>query len=220
MIRVLIADDQPLFRAGLRMLLDAEPDCEVVGEADDGAAAVRATRALHPDVVVMDVRMPDVDGLEATRIIASDPALATTRVVVLTTFDLDEYVFEALRSGATGFLLKDADPEELIKAVRCAHEGDALTSPSVTRRLIEEFAARPENRTVDPEALDQLTEREREIVALVARGLNNREIADAAFISEATARTHVSRAMTKLGVRDRAQLVVTAYESGLVVPGT
>jgi DNA-binding NarL/FixJ family response regulator len=218
MIRVVLADDQPLIRAGLRMLLDAEDDVDVIGEADDGRAAVEVVRRVQPDVVVMDIRMPEVDGLEATREIVADPTLEAVRVVVLTTFDLDEYVFEAIRSGATGFLLKDAEPDDLVRAVRAASEGEALMSPSVTRRLIAEFAARPEHRTVTTDALQVLTEREREVVALVAGGLSNDEIAETLFISRATARTHVSRAMTKLGARDRAQLVVAAYESGLVSP--
>ena len=218
MIRIVLADDQQLIRAGLRLLLDTEDDLEVVGEADDGREAVRRVRELVPDVVVMDIRMPEVDGLEATREIVADPRLESVRVVVLTTFDLDEYVFEAIRSGATGFLLKDAEPDDLIRAVRAASEGEALMSPSVTRRLIAEFAARPEHRTVDTDALRELTEREREVVALVAGGLSNDEIAETLFISRATARTHVSRAMTKLAARDRAQLVVAAYESGLVTP--
>jgi DNA-binding NarL/FixJ family response regulator len=217
-VRVVLADDQPLIRAGLRMLLDAEDDIEVVGEAADGAAAIALVRRLVPDVVVMDVRMPGVDGLEATRTIAADDSLAAVKVVVLTTFDLDEYVFEALRSGATGFLLKDSEPVELVRAVRLASTGEALMSPSVTRRLIAEFASRPEHRPVDTRALRDLTDREREVVALVAGGLSNEEIAETLFISPATARTHVSRAMTKLAARDRAQLVVIAYESGLVTP--
>jgi DNA-binding NarL/FixJ family response regulator len=215
-VRIVLADDQTLLRAGLRVLLAAEDDIEVVAEADDGAEAIDAVREHHPDVVVMDVRMPRMDGLAATRAIVSDPELDSTRVVVLTTFDLDEYVFEALRAGASGFLLKDAEPAELVRAVRCAAAGEALMSPSITRRLIAEFASRPEQRSVDHAALDVLTDREREVVALVAGGLSNDEIAAMLFISVATARTHVSRAMTKLGARDRAQLVVAAYESGLV----
>jgi DNA-binding NarL/FixJ family response regulator len=215
-ITVVLADDQTLLRAGLRALLDAEHDITVVAEADDGVDAIDIVRRHRPDVVVMDVRMPRLDGLAATRAIVSDPELDETRVVVLTTFDLDEYVFEAIRSGASGFLLKDAEPGDLVRAVRCAAAGDALISPGVTRRLIAEFAARPEQRRVDRAALDVLTDREREVVALVAGGLTNDEIAAMLFISSATARTHVSRAMVKLHARDRAQLVVLAYESGLV----
>jgi DNA-binding NarL/FixJ family response regulator len=217
-IRVVLADDQVLLRAGLRMLLDAEDDIEVVGEAEDGATAIELTREHFPDVILMDIRMPNVDGLAATRTIVADPSLASVHVVVLTTFDLDEYVFEAIRAGATGFLLKDAEPTELLRAIRYAAVGDSLVAPSVTRRLIAQFAASPEHRTVDPTALGELTEREREVVARVASGLNNDEIADALYISPATARTHVSRAMIKLGARDRAQLVVFAFESGLVAP--
>jgi DNA-binding NarL/FixJ family response regulator len=215
-ITVVLADDQTLLRAGLRALLDAEHDITVVAEADDGVDAIDIVRRHRPDVVVMDVRMPRLDGLAATRAIVSDPELDETRVVVLTTFDLDEYVFEAIRSGASGFLLKDAEPGDLVRAVRCAAAGDALISPGVTRRLIAEFAARPEQRRVDRAALDVLTDREREVVALVAGGLTNDEIAATLFISSATARTHVSRAMVKLHARDSAQLVVLAYESGLV----
>ena len=218
MIRVVLADDQSLIRAGLRALLDAEDDLAVVGEARDGVAAIDVVRRERPDVVVMDIRMPIMDGLEATRQIVADTALRDVKVVVLTTFELDEYVFEALRSGAAGFLVKDTEPVELLRAIRCAAAGDALLSPGVTRRLIAEFAARPEHRTIDTAALSVLTDREREIVALVASGLSNEEIADSLFISPATSRTHVSRAMVKLGARDRAQLVVVAYESGLVAP--
>jgi DNA-binding NarL/FixJ family response regulator len=217
-IRVVLADDQSLIRAGLRALLDAEDDLTVVGEARDGVAALDVVRRECPDVVVMDIRMPIMDGLEATRQIVADGALRDVKVVVLTTFELDEYVFEALRSGAAGFLVKDTEPVELLRAIRCAAAGDALLSPGVTRRLIAEFAARPEHRTIDTSALSVLTDREREIVALVAGGLSNEEIADSLFISPATSRTHVSRAMVKLGARDRAQLVVVAYESGLVAP--
>ena len=216
MIRVVLADDQVLLRAGLRVLIDAEDDLEVVGEAEDGVEAIDAVRRLRPDVVVMDIRMPDLDGLAATRQIVADPDLAGVHVVVLTTFDLDEYVFEAIRAGATGFLLKDAEPTELLRAVRCAAAGEALMSPTVTRRLIAEFAARPEHRVIDTAALGELTDREREVVALVGGGLSNEEIAAQLYISPATARTHVSRAMIKLNARDRAQLVVFAYESGLI----
>jgi DNA-binding NarL/FixJ family response regulator len=216
MIRIVLADDQALLRAGLRVLLDAEDDLEVVGEAEDGDDAIATVRRLRPDVVVMDIRMPDLDGLAATREIVADPELAGVHIVVLTTFDLDEYVFEAIRAGATGFLLKDAEPTELLRAIRLAAAGEALMAPTVTRRLIAEFAARPEHRTIDTTALRQLTDREREVVALVAGGLSNEEIAAELYISPATARTHVSRAMIKLNARDRAQLVVFAYESGLI----
>jgi DNA-binding NarL/FixJ family response regulator len=217
-IRVLLADDQALVRAGFRALLDAQPDVEVVGEADDGAEALRLCGELVPDVVLMDIRMPGLDGLAATARITADPALTGVRVVVLTTFELDEPVFEALRSGASGFLVKDTEPAELVRAVRAAVAGDALLSPGVTRRLIAEFAARskaPDGRT----ELGALTEREREVVTLVGMGLSNDEIARRLVVSPLTAKTHVSRAMVKLGARDRAQLVVLAYESGLVRPG-
>jgi DNA-binding NarL/FixJ family response regulator len=218
-IRVALADDQPLVRAGFAMILSAEPDIEIVGEAGDGRAAEALARQTEPDVMLMDVRMPGVDGLEATRRILADPALGSVRVLMLTTFELDEYVFEALRSGASGFLVKHTDPDELVRAVREVVAGEALLSPSVTRRLIAEFArSSPRPSQPPPTALEELTEREREVVSLVALGLNNHEIADELVISPATARTHVSRAMIKAGARDRAQLVVVAYQSGLVRP--
>ena len=220
MIRVVLADDQALLRAGIRALLDAEDDIEVVGEASDGAEAVTVVRATEPDVVLMDIRMPGTDGLEATRQIAADERLSGTRVVVLTTFDLDEYVFEAVRIGASGFLVKDTEPAELLRGVRAVAAGDALLSPGVTRRLIGEFATRSRPGAAPAaDRLGELTDREREVVALVGEGLNNDEIAQRLFLSPATAKTHVSRSMIKLHVRDRAQLVVLAYESGLVRPG-
>jgi DNA-binding NarL/FixJ family response regulator len=218
MIRVVLADDQALVRGGFRALLDAQDDISVVGEAATGDEAVALTARLRPDIVLMDIRMPGSDGLDATRRIGEDPALDAVRVVILTTFELDEYVFEALRSGASGFLVKDTEPVELLRAVRAVAAGDALLSPSVTRRLIEAFATA----TTDPPPgveLDLLTNREREVMTLVAAGLSNDEIADRLFVSPATAKTHVNRAMTKLGARDRAQLVVFAYESGLVRAG-
>ena len=220
MIRVVLADDQPLVRAGFRMLLEAEDDIEVVGEADDGAEAVRLTVALLPDVVLMDIRMPGVDGLEALRRISADDGLAAVKVLVLTTFELDEYVFEAVRLGASGFLVKHTQPADLVRAVREVAAGEALLSPSVTRRLIEEFVARPARPELTPSSMTVLTDREREVVALVAQGLTNDEIAKELVVSPATARTHVSRAMVKLHARDRAQLVVFAYQTGLVRPGT
>jgi DNA-binding NarL/FixJ family response regulator len=218
-IRVLLADDQTLVRAGFRVLLERGDDIEVIGEVSNGAEAVDAARSARPDVVLMDIRMPVLDGLEATRRIVADELLAGVRVVVLTTFELDEYVFEALRAGASGFLLKDIDPEDLRQAVRVAAAGDALLSPSVTRRLITEFASRPARPASDPQRLAALTGREREVLALVGGGLSNEEIGQRLFMSPATAKTHVSRAMAKLGARDRAQLVVAAYEGGLVTPG-
>ncbi|GHF09715.1 DNA-binding response regulator [Amycolatopsis deserti] len=218
MIRVVLADDQALVRAGFRVLLETEDGFEVCGEAADGAQALALAREHRPDVVVMDIRMPGVDGLTATREITGDPELEGVKVLVLTTFDVDEYVFQALRAGASGFLLKDTDPVELLHALRVVASGEALLAPTVTRRLISEFVGRPENRRVDTGAVRQITDREREVLALVAGGLSNDEIAAQLVISPATARTHVSRIMTKLGARDRAQLVVLAYESGLVTP--
>ena len=218
MIRVVLADDQALVRAGFRALLDAQDDIEVVGEAANGDDAVEVTTASRPDVVLMDIRMPGSDGLDATRRIGDDPALRAVKVVMLTTFEIDEYVFEAIRAGASGFLVKDTEPVELLRAVRAVAGGDALLSPGVTRRLIEAFAT--QSREPRPSSdLDQLTQREREVMALVAEGLTNDEIAERLFVSPATAKTHVNRAMTKLGARDRAQLVVAAYQSGLVRPG-
>jgi DNA-binding NarL/FixJ family response regulator len=211
-IRVLIADDQELVRTGFRVILSAEPDIEVVGEAADGRKAIEAVRTLRPEIVVMDIRMPNLDGIEATRAIAAVPG--AVRVLILTTFDLDEYVYAALRAGASGFLLKDAGPEELLRAIRVVADGDALLAPSVTRRLIAELAARPDPQP--PPELTSLTDREREILQLVAAGLSNAEIAGQLVISPLTAKTHVGRILAKLDRRDRAQLVTLAYESGLV----
>jgi DNA-binding NarL/FixJ family response regulator len=217
-VRVVLADDQTLVRAGFRSLLDHTAGIEVVGEAADGAEAVDLVRRTRPDVVLMDVRMPTVDGIEATRRITADPALVGVKVVMLTTFEVDDYVFTALRAGASGFLLKDIDPDDLRRAVQVVAAGDALLAPSVTRRLIATFAATSARHPEHVERLGVLTEREREVVGLVATGLANDDIAGQLFISVATAKTHVSRAMIKLGVRDRAGLVVLAYESGLVAP--
>jgi DNA-binding NarL/FixJ family response regulator len=218
-IRVALADDQALVRAGFRVLLDAEPGFEVVGVASNGRDAVELARAQRPHVILMDIRMPEIDGIEATRQIVADPALDDVRVLILTTFELDEYIVDALRAGASGFLLKDIDPVELVRAVKVVAAGESLLSPSVTRRLISEFVVRSGTSVTPSPTLDVLTDREREVLALVGGGLSNQEIAAELFISVATARTHVSRAMTKLHARDRAQLVVAAYESRLVTPG-
>ncbi|MBF4569665.1 response regulator transcription factor [Plantibacter sp. VKM Ac-2880] len=219
MIRVVVVDDQALIRGGFRALLDAEPDIEVVGEAATGEAALELVRRGHPDVVLMDIRMPGGDGLAATEAIVADPALGSTRIIVVTTFELDEYVAQAIRAGASGFLVKDTEPAELIRAVRVVASGDALLSPGVTRRLLTQVAgviAAP----LDAAAIAGLTDREREVLALVGRGLTNEEIGGALFLSPLTAKTHVSRVMSKLAARDRVRLVVIAYETGLVSPGS
>ncbi|TDE58415.1 response regulator transcription factor [Nonomuraea mesophila] len=217
MIRVLLADDQPLIRSGFRALLDLEDDIEVVAEAGDGDRAVALAREHLPDIALVDIQMPVADGIEATRRIAADPALAGVRVVILTNYGLDEYVFDALRAGAAGFLVKDIVPEDLLHAVRVAARGDALLAPSITRKLIDRYVTQPLH-TGAATGLDELTNREREAVVLVAQGLSNDQIAGRMVISPMTAKTHVNRAMTKLRARDRAQLVVFAYESGLVTP--
>jgi DNA-binding NarL/FixJ family response regulator len=218
MIRVLLVDDQKLVRAGFRSILEDEDDISVVGEASDGTEALRLARDLEPDVVLMDVQMPEVDGLEATRRIGADPRLAHVKVIILTTFDLDDYVYAALRAGASGFLLKDIEPLEMLHGIRVVARGDALLAPSVTRRLISEFAAHGKKPDPSPR-LNVLTAREREVMTVVAEGLSNTEIAERFFLSTATVKTHVSRIMTKLGVRDRAQLVIIAYESAMITPG-
>ncbi len=220
MIRVLLADDQALIRAGFRVLLETAKDMAVVGEAHNGSEAVDLARQHCADVVLMDIRMPGMDGLEATRRIAADDNLAGVKVIILTTFESDEYVYQAIRAGASGFLVKDAEPAELIQAIRVVAAGDALLAPRVTRRLITDLARRPERPQLDGRQLAALTDREREVLSLVAAGLSNDEIARQLFVSPLTSKTHVSRILTKLDARDRAQLVVLAYESGLVTPGS
>jgi DNA-binding NarL/FixJ family response regulator len=221
-IRVAIADDQKLVRAGFRVLVDSAPDMTVVGEATTGRDAVQLVGESHPDVVLMDIRMPDLDGIEATRLISGSPALAGTRILILTTFETDDDVVEAMRAGASGYLLKDAEPSELLDAIRVVAQGEALLAPSVTRRLIAAFVASSARQPSPPSLarLDTLTDREREVLVLIANGLNNAEIADVLFVSVATAKTHINRIMTKLDARDRAQLVVIAYENGLVTPSS
>jgi len=217
-IKVAVVDDQALMRDGFTMILDAQPDIDVVGDADNGQQGLELCRRTRPDVVLMDIRMPEMDGIEATQVITSDDGY-DTKVLVLTTFDLDEYVYGAMRAGASGFLLKDTPARELVAAVRVIALGDALLSPSITKRLIEEFARQPEPEAVAAVLPDDLTEREREALELLAQGLSNREIAAEMYVGEATAKTHVSRLLTKLGVRDRVQAVVLAYETGVVRPG-
>jgi DNA-binding NarL/FixJ family response regulator len=217
-ISVVVADDQALVRSGFLALLRSEEGIDVVGEAANGYEAVKVCKAERPNVILMDIRMPEMDGLEATRLITADPALQSVRILVLTTFDLDAYVHEALRAGASGFLLKDTLPAELLAAVRIVAAGDALLAPSITRRLIEDFVSRPIKPVNDPR-LNQLTHREREVLIAVAKGLSNAELADALFMSHATAKTHVSHLLTKFAARDRAQLVVVAYETGLITAG-
>ena len=218
-IRVLIVDDQALVRTGFRMILEAESDIEVVGEAGDGAEAVTEAERLKPDVILMDVRMPELNGIEATRRLLANGA-TETKVVMLTTFDMDEYVYDALRAGASGFLLKDVPPEQLIDGIRAVGNGDALLAPSITRRLIEEFVRSGPARTGPPAGLAELTARELEVLHAIARGLSNAEIAKELFVSETTVKTHVARVLQKLNLRDRVQAVVLAYESGLVQPGS
>lgn len=218
-IRVLIADDQALVRTGFKMILDAEEDIDVIGEARDGAEAVKLARDLRPDVVLMDIRMPELDGIEATRRVLSGHGEAPTRVLMLTTFDLNEYVYEALRAGASGFLLKDVPAEQLAAGVRVVAAGEALLAPSITKRLIEEFTQVPQAASAPPPALGELTPRELEVFKLVARGLSNAEIAAELVVSETTVKTHVARVLMKLGLRDRVQAVVMAYEAGVVAPG-
>ena len=218
-VRVLLVDDQALIRAGFRMILDAEEDIEVVGECADGTQAVDSARRLEPDVILMDIRMPEMDGIEATRRIVGAAGDKPRRVLMLTTFDLDEYVYDALRAGASGFLLKDVPAEQLGEGIRVVAQGDALLAPSVTKRLIHEFALSAPSRREAPPAVDDLTPRELEVFTLIARGMSNAEIADDLVVSETTVKTHVARVLMKLGVRDRVQAVVLAYESGIVLPG-
>jgi DNA-binding NarL/FixJ family response regulator len=217
MIRVLVADDQALVRGGFRLILDAQPDIEVVGEAADGGEALERARALRPDIVLMDIRMPALDGLEATRRLLADPD--PPRVLMLTTFDLDEYVYDALRAGASGFLLKDVRPEQLADAVRVVAAGDTLLAPAITRRLVEQYLRRPRPGAQTPTALDSLTDRELDVLHLVARGRSNQQIAETLFLGESTIKTHLTHLFTKLDLRDRAQAVVLAYETGLIEPG-
>jgi DNA-binding NarL/FixJ family response regulator len=217
MIKVLVADDQALVRGGFRLILDAQPDIEVVGEAADGVEALQQARALGPDVVLMDIRMPALDGLEATRRLLADTD--PPRVLMLTTFDLDEYVYDALRAGASGFLLKDVRPEQLADAVRVVAAGDTLLAPTITRRLVEQYLRRPRPGTGTPAALDSLTDRELEVLRLVAQGQSNQQIADTLFLGESTVKTHLTHLFAKLDLRDRAQAVVLAYETGLIQPG-
>jgi len=219
LISVVVADDQALVRGGFRVLVDSAPDLRVVGEASDGTEAVALARKFGPDVVLMDIRMPLLDGLEATRLICRSAETEHVKVLILTTFDLDEYVYAALRAGASGFLLKDTPPNDLLAAIRVVAAGDALLAPSVTRKLIGEFARRPDSERPPPTALDMLTDREREVLTLVARGWSNAEISERLHVSPATAKTHVGRLLIKLQARDRTQLVVIAYETGLVTPG-
>ena len=218
-LRVGIADDQAMIRDGFRLQVQHSGDLDLVGVASNGEQAVALAREHRPDVLLMDVRMPGLDGIDATRLITGDPDLESVRIIVLTTFDLDEYVYGALRAGASGFLLKDTTPEDLHRAIHQVADGGALIAPAVTRRLVAEFVARPPKRAPDPDGLDELTAREVDVLRLVARGLSNAEIADLLVLSPLTAKTHVSRVLTKLGARDRAQLVVAAYESGLILPG-
>ncbi len=218
-LRILIADDQALVRAGFKMILDAEDDLDVVGEAADGAAAVDLARRLKPDVVLMDIRMPELDGIEATRRVVALDVEPPVRVLMLTTFDLNEYVYEALRAGASGFLLKDVPPEQLAAGIRVVAQGEALLAPSITKRLIQEFAAAAPVTAPPPPGLDELTARELEVFRLIARGLSNAEIAAELIVSETTVKTHVARVLMKLGLRDRVQAVVLAYEAGIAVPG-